>query len=1259
MYAPNTTGSSFNADSASEKEALATLDSLHNQKDTMIESGEWNNLNTTSQVYIDDKIKENDNFVVNTESMKETILNMDESGMTGTQIKMKQMTEQGEEAKYFAELFSEPYKTESGFEEHGIMRVHNELESLEENKIWTPKYSEGTFEDTAAGSFVSNYNMEEAIKKKEGDWVPGKHKWWEFDDNSKGAMSHLGNNKDVNVGTAGNSDVVDGVDEGFWNSTYDREQQIKDFENSPHYLSEEKPQKKKGQTKTVMGTKNIGENVLYNLEPYTYEFTLSAMSREEYAKGGSYEIASRQNIIIKTSGLPKGSSSSASEHANEFAGTSKQLAPGSQLNHHIRGVYLKSIIGLNSQTITSNTHGIKFSVFEPFGASLLDDLHDAAVSVGFSNYLKGIYLLTLKFHGYNDDGKPTPWGGVGRSKFFPLKLTNCELSVSGGGTEYNFEAVPYNANTLEDNRMKVTQPIVLAGSSVGELLFELQNQLNEQPRINDDQAEGGYSIQIVGNPAAVTTGDVEVDREIEMINAGIKGTPKSILIGGYGSEQGIMASTLFHSPMNHDKLSPSMGKVSIELTSEGKKLYSGKHFTSPQNKDEIAAIKFNDKYNYRTYTWNRGTSVLDIIQSIIDSSDYIMRQVKGVDEMNVQANSNGEIPWYKIDYKFVDASNTKTTNRFLVRPYWIDQYIALPNLDTSVKFNVKEVAREYNYIYTGKNRDILDFNLQYNFAFFTAITAQKDKTPGSTGDSIAQSDVLEKENKHFTHPRNRVKDEGKIVIESKVTDHDSRSTTQGGELGSVTGYKKASIIKEQLSNPRADLLGLELEILGDPFYLVQEDFNPGLKPRSEVNAYELKDGSIDANRGEVYLRVNFKTPVDLDDETGRLKGLNGVGKYDTSFFGGFYRLLQIESTFEEGRFIQRLDMVRCRYQELESPKTPIQSGGDAGEFAWPIDGSSSNVSETGNNFANPGGTGEPFSVGSSSEEETQTEANIHEGFHSAMVTQKADLASIGIDQNNLMGNFSSIGAVIDYATTNEKRKNNDAILNNHHDKTKSQTNVVSGLDKPKKKMNMNEHIGLEKAKFNQNLPGADAGQAEFSTMNKDMASIGLNFDMFSGGGSNNFLMGGGNPVSNLLGFIQKDQKTKKNEVVEEVKEEGSKKTTYITKKDGNKVTKIKETVLENDGEQEITTTEETIGTDKYGGLTREEYYSGKSATTGEVTYRAMRWRNRERIKEEGQAMGLSEKTIQKMIKHFNKSHPNPEWEERKNKKELLKKKHHG
>ena len=776
-------------------------------------------------------------------------------------------------------------------------------------------------------------------------------------------------NKDVAIGVEGESDAIEGT----------------------------KVAQRNRNRKTVVSTRNIGENVLYGLEPSTYEFTLSALSQSQYATG-NFKAFSNSRIIMKSSGLPK-----------------TGLAPGSQLNYHIQNMQLNSVIGLNSQTTTSNVHTLKFQVFEPFGASLLDDLHDAAVDAGFGNYTQAIYLLKLKFFGPNDAGRPSD---SGVEKYFPIKIVQCDFNVTGGGTEYNFEAVSYNMLTLEDNRAKISQPINLKGSTVGELLFGLQDQLNEQRKILTNNE--GYDIKIAGRPFNYGSTPGQVDTEVEGYTVGTYDANRErlpfsdILLTGDGTESKL-AVDLFKSTMNHDAFSSAVSKVSFELNEEGKLI-----------KEELAAkgagqIKFNDQYATRIYTYNTGTPVLNIIQGIIDSSDYIMRQFKTEDTMNIDVNAYGEVPWYKIDYKWIQANNSTTPNKFIVRPYWVDQYVALPDTDPTVKLNVKEVAREYDYIYTGKNRDILNFDLQYNFAFYHPISQEADKTPGSTNSKIAQSQVITKKyGLGGSEEEDKAEDKGLAVIESKFSDVDGEAEYQGGERGDVAGYKTASIIKKQLSNPEADLINLSMDILGDPFYLVQEDFNPNILPRSEVNSYELNDGSIDINNGQVYIKINFKTPVDFDDQSGLYEGLQGTGKYDTSFFGGFYRVITIVSNFEEGRFTQQIELVRCRHQQLE------QSRIDKGQTGTTIGPAGSGVIPT---------SGGEFSTNSQIRKEDQVEANIYDGLYQDRIVRGLGQKQSATDPGNVNLASNSSGSATQKARYSNRT---NSILASNNDRTHSQ-----------------------------------------------------------------------------------------------------------------------------------------------------------------------------------------------------------------------------
>jgi len=1052
------------------KTQLNDLVKLENQKSVMIKNKEWDKLPTQNKTVYNNQIAQKEQKIANHIRQVNTPTVTD--GVKVTQKTAPTVTQNTYSG-------SVTQKTAPVVETKPLVNAPNVKESLVVNQAaGQTAIKTKTFDTPQTKTFTGENKVAEAGVAQSATGTP------EYGNTQAppGFLEtpvQIDDNKDVSVGTTGESDVVEGT----------------------------KTAQKKRKQKTVMSTRNVGENLLYGLEPSTYEFQLSALTKTQYASG-NFGVWSNRRIIIKTSGLPE---------------SGPQLAPGSQLNYHVRNMQLNSTIGLNSATVTSNVHQMEFTIFEPFGASLLDDLHDAAVQAGHSNYLQGIYLLKLKFYGMDDEGKPSDSGVV---KYFPLKIVNCQFNVTGGGTEYNFSAVPYNANALTDNRAKIIQPINLKGATVGELLYNLQDQLNEQPKIKNNKE--GYDLKIVGKPFKYGTTPGQEDTNIEGYNTGLyEGNTVSgqvpfsdILLTGGGADSKL-AIELFKSTMNHDAFSSSANKVSFDLNAEGK---LNTEVNNDQGFGNLNKVKFNDNYGTRVYTYNTGTPILSIIQAIIDSSDYIMRQFKTDETMNVDVNSYGEVPWYKIDYKWITANKSKTPNKFIVRPYWVDQYVALPNSDPSVKINIKEVGREYDYIYTGKNRDILNFDLQYNFAFFAAAAAQDDKTPGSTNDKLSKSEVLTKQyGTGESEEGDKAVDKGLAVVETKESDVDGKSETQGGERGAVPGYKTASIIKKQLSDPQADLINLELDILGDPYYLVQEDFNPNVLPRSEANAYELEDGSIDANNGQVYVKVNFKTPTDIDDETGLMAGLQGSGKYDTAFFGGFYRLISVTSNFEEGRFTQQLGMVRCRHQALEQPKaqeTGMTNGVAGGQGVAPA----------------AGGT---FETGSTTQVDTPTEATIKSGLYINQIVRMLN-SGAGETTSSDTASTNSGGTAADQSNYSN---NADNVLASNNDRTHTQTSTVTGLS--------TNNAGLDSIN-NPLSPNQGIG------------------DTFGPAGAS---------VATSTTTTQVGNRT----VTETTEIEGNKKVKKVTQETttGGEVT-------------EVISEEKTSGTDKYGGLTKEEYYEGKT-----------------------------------------------------------------
>lgn len=865
-----------------------------------------------------------------------------------------------------------------------------------------------------------------------------------------------------------------------------------------------------------------GENPLYNLEPYTYEFTLSALPADLY-NSADFKTASTKNVIAKSSGLGKNKSDYV--EGAEYP----TLAPGSQLNKHFGSVTLKSIIGLNSKTSVSNTHALDFQIFEPFGSNLLDDLHDAAVSIGYTNYLRCPYLLTLKFKGYDDEGRPVSnligtYGHV--TRYFPLKIINCDFNVTGGGTTYNFQAVPYNANTMIDNVKYTQSPMNLKGATVDDFMQDLEDQLNAQNSIKEHNAK---------YPGSQKKYILLID---DMINP---------------SE----SKNLSKSTINHDYMTAQSTSYAPELTEEGKKYFNGLNEVGTAG---ITAETVENEYGIsdftrRVYTFATGTSILSIIEAIVDSSDYVTRQVESGYVFTTGINSDGQVPWYNVDYKHLTYSRQygdAETWVFKLFAHYVDSNTVL-SVSKPGWVNTKPVARKYDYIYTGKNRDILNFDIQYNFAFFQAMAANRDTTTGSTSDKAVKSG--DKSKLVETKPLIDAADGGLVPVESQATDTTMQDDTQGTEDANVTGRKKISNAKKAITNPEADLINLEIEILGDPYYLQQADFSPFNLVESTVNAQTYEDGSMNNLAGEVYINVNFKTPVDYDDESGLFEGLNlGPGKYNTAFFGGIYRVIQVESTFDGGQFIQRVTGVRLKNQQLDQPKA-IEKEVTATTSIEP----------------------------DTSAGETEGGATVTQGIDVQKSNEKGEVVAKNEKTEELLQN----GSMNDHNAAIEAQ-----MLKDHTDHWEATT-----------------YTGLTK----------DASQSG----NKMTGHV------FTG---------------ETVGPAGADQFTQTSGSTTETKTTGNK--THTTKKEnkGNTTTITTSETQESGGEVTVTKSDEKkIGNAKYGGLTKKEYYEGKTLTpidqaTGRemvnVSKGTMITRNVMRIREEGEEQGLSKKEIRAKEKEY-------------------------
>jgi hypothetical protein len=119
---------------------------------------------------------------------------------------------------------------------------------------------------------------------------------------------------------------------------------------------------------------------------------------------------------------------------------------------------------------------------------------------------------------------------------------------------------------------------------------------------------------------------------------------------------------------------------------------------------------------------------------------------------------------------------------------------------------------------------------------------------------------------------------------------------------------------DYLTNPQADMMRVELTILGDPAYVCQDQFTniTGTTPTfAKQGSWNSTHGSFNSESYQPLILLNYRLPEDYNDKTGIW--FQQVGR--TMFFAGVYQVVKIESSIAGGEFTQVLHCVRMNNQK--------------------------------------------------------------------------------------------------------------------------------------------------------------------------------------------------------------------------------------------------------------------------------------------------------------------------------------------------------
>lgn len=585
-------------------------------------------------------------------------------------------------------------------------------------------------------------------------------------------------------------------------------------------------------------------------------------------------------------------------------------------NLNIKDMRIESYIGPNFITKNTNATKITLTVFEPQSASLPDLLFRSAIALGVKNYQKCKWRLYLKLHGRDENGNTVDNVG-NRDWTYDVTILDIKSNITSNGSMHTIELVPINELSLSNEFELLSDGVSLEGETIGDIVSSLKDKLN-----SDIMKKYGFQF-------------IEYD---------FKDEP-------YSNE---FVSSSVVSPFGH------------KLTSD-----------KPQE---------NQSRNSQGAQVSKGTSVFLFVDSLFSQSDSAVKIAAGIDDL-VSPNPSYNNPIsvihrIKTDIQLLDYSTEyndylkKIT--FTIYPYYSFRVVPsikaasdVQTIETNLKkanfaYNIGCLKKQYDYIFTGMNTEVINFDINVNFRWQVAssllqglIHSQMASMPRAYNEiarerlrTTADADIkqqinneldlikrgegdinrlraLQQENANIEmsrQPGSTVRLESSknvyyaddLLSETKpLTDvfpitiyQDANDPRYRTQLNTDSHWNRGKtvygILLNQLYSYMDDnLQNLQLDIKGDPYWIGSTNTDEYTTQQQSINSQEAN-----YSLGEQVAVLRIKLPQGIDEETGIVK------LSDSDTFSGFFNIYKVDHVFEDGIFKQTLHGARIPGWEI-------------------------------------------------------------------------------------------------------------------------------------------------------------------------------------------------------------------------------------------------------------------------------------------------------------------------------------------------------
>lgn len=671
----------------------------------------------------------------------------------------------------------------------------------------------------------------------------------------------------------------------------------------------------------------LQENVLHKFATYNYIFTLSGISEDEL-RTHSYLKNSVHDIIARSGGIgdPNVSDGKYKEEMDKlkteriwnekrtgmvyneaYSPTKPHYILSQGLDLFFENFNMLSTVGPNSDRGLANITKMNFELVEPFGVSLIEKVKAATFINGYRDFQDAPLLLTIEFKGTDENGKPITSADKNYERKIPIIIVRVEFDLDQAGSKYQVIAVPYG-DLAHDDRFKFPRTTLTASvKSVNEWIETIEEQLYKDQLQEIKEGVREY----VDEYEFIVSSDVER-------NAKYAKTLQTTI-----AESNANFIQRWIKNLLEDK--PFMPKIELAEAQVTDKTSLVKFFEDAIRTGEgysVIADRFWQYWHMKmtgagTYSSNSttkpGNSVTDGLLDFYASKEFpdLARNNQWVDwfEIKVSVETKSSV----ID-KIRKMSPKKIIFKAIPKKIHVLKFFPPGVTLGFIDWN-KWVRKNYNYIYTGDNVDIQSLRINYKTAYYLRNIRPFKEDAKEKGQYQEFEENLKK------------------VFGSEQSDLRSSPSNLQGTNSMESGSNKSQQFYDYITNPEVDMIRVELEILGDPAFICQDQFINIHEDRSkkaegiESGIISPKYGSFNSENFQPLVKLSFQRPPDdIDDEFGIYEHHGGAinkggGKVDNQTFTGIYQVVKVDSKFNNGQFLQTLHLVRMNQQQGSAAET--------------------------------------------------------------------------------------------------------------------------------------------------------------------------------------------------------------------------------------------------------------------------------------------------------------------------------------------------